>query len=214
MLLTGSFVGGTTLACLALGATLGSFSLLFPPAAGRTIEVLTSAVLILVGIILIYNPSILHNHGHCGCQGEHHHDGQPCCQVGEHHHDHDHHHGHEHGHEHGQKRTPLQRKAQGAWLPASLFGIGFLNMLVPCPTVAVMYGYALNSGSAMASTLVFGSYAISTAISVGLVIFSIFKISTMAGKLDKSWLEPALMRTSGFIIMIFAGYSLYTTAVI
>lgn len=48
-----------------------------------------------------------------------------------------------------------------------LFVVGFVNMIVPCPTAAVMYGYAINSGSMVTAIAVFGVYAISTVFAVG-----------------------------------------------
>jgi len=82
-------------------------------------------------------------------------------------------------------------------------------MIVPCPTAAIMYGYALNAGSAFKATLVFGTYAISTAIAVGGVIFLIFKVTTMASSLQKDWVEPLVMRLSGGVIVIFSVYGIY-----
>ena len=83
-------------------------------------------------------------------------------------------------------------------------------MIIPCPTAAVMYGYALNSGSALPATLVFASYALSTAIAVGAVIYCIYRITTMASNLQKDWVEPLIMRSAGAIIVIFSGYGLYS----
>jgi nickel/cobalt exporter len=96
-------------------------------------------------------------------------------------------------------------------LPYALFGIGFVNMIIPCPTAAVMYGYALNAGSTITATLVFGTYAISTALAVGGVIFVIFKATTMASSLQKEWVEPLIMRFAGGVIIIFSGYGLFQT---
>ena len=95
-------------------------------------------------------------------------------------------------------------------MPIMLFGSGYKNMLVPCPTAAVMYGYALNSGSTSNATLVFGTYALSTAIAVGAVIYLIFKVTSMASSLQKDWVEPLIMRLAGLVIVVFSGYGLYT----
>ncbi len=100
---------------------------------------------------------------------------------------------------------------QKKYLAPTLFGIGFVNMIIPCPTAALMYGYALNSGSAVEATLVFGSYAISTAIAVGVVIYAIYRVTTMAGRLQMEWVEPLIMRVAGGIIFIFSGFGLYST---
>ena len=205
--LTFSFLLGTGFACLALGATLGTISLLLPPSANFWVEVGTSVLLVVIGLVLLYDPHILHSHAH------------------DHPHDHDHHHhthenhsatlhtscGHSHcHHDHHQPQSHSHTGKKHKWLALSLFGIGFVNMIIPCPTAAVMYGYALNSGSTLTATLVFGSYAISTALSVGAVIYCIFRITTMAGRLQKGWVEPLIMRTAGVIIVIFSGYGLYS----
>lgn len=205
--LTLSFLVGTALACLALGATLGAVSMLLPPAASYWVEIVTSVILMLVGAVLIYDPEILHKHAHS------HHEHEP-------HHSHDDdlhdHHDHHHDRHHcrcdstaPRGRTDNSRK----WLAASLFAIGFVNMVIPCPTAAVMYGYALNSGSALTATMVFGSYALSTALAVGLVIYCIFRITTMAGRLRKEWVEPLIMRSAGLIILVFSGFGLYSAMV-
>lgn len=96
-------------------------------------------------------------------------------------------------------------------LPFALFGIGFVNMIIPCPTAAVMYGYALNSGSVLTATLVFTSYAVSTALAVGGVIYCMFRVTSMASSLQKEWMEPLIMRTAGVVIVIFSGYSVYSS---
>lgn len=192
-LLTIAFVSGTAFACLALGASLGAVSQLVPVSMGIWIESGTSVILIILGILLIYNPHLLHHH-----DDDHEHD----------------HHGegdlHAHSHQERGVLKNLQLVAQDRqMLPFALFGIGFVNMVIPCPTAAVMYGYALNAGSTLTATLVFGTYAVSTAIAVGGVIFIIFKATSMASSLQKEWVEPLIMRLAGGIIIIFSVYGLY-----
>lgn len=193
--LTASFLIGTALACLVLGATLGTISMLLPPAASYWVEVITSVLLMLVGVILLYDPEILHKHTHDHC------------------HEPEHHHDHHHNHCQCSHTASTTGRTTKKWLALSLFTIGFVNMVIPCPTVAVMYGYALNSGNTLAATMVFGSYALSTALAVALVIFCIFKITTIAGRLQKDWVEPLIMRSAGCIIIIFSGYGLYTAMI-
>jgi len=194
--LTIAFLAGTALACLVLGATLGAVSMLIPPSAGSWVEGGTSLILLVIGLLLLYNPHILHSHKHE--HDDHHHKKGECC-----------------GHSHHRDKEGLSDrfktilKNQGS-MPIMLFGIGFVNMIVPCPTAAVMYGYALNSGSTLNATLVFGIYALSTAIAVGAVIYLIFKVTTMASSLQKDWVEPLVMRLAGLVIVIFSGYGLYT----
>ncbi|TKB10874.1 sulfite exporter TauE/SafE family protein [Desulforhopalus sp. IMCC35007] len=210
-LLTFAFVSGTALACLALGASIGAISRFVPLYLGAWVETGTSVILIILGLLLIYNPHILHNHEH----DDHHKNG-----IGQDdNHDHHNHHkctAHCHSHDsqgrHGLFST-LQRLTNNTnLLPFALFGIGFVNMIVPCPTAAIMYGYALNAGNAVKATLVFGTYAMSTAIAVGGVIFLIFKATNMVNSLQKGWVEPLVMRLSGLVIVIFSVYGIYQAA--
>jgi nickel/cobalt exporter len=208
-LLTGSFLAGTALACLGLGATLGAVSQVIPPAMGTWMEGGTSLILLVIGLLLLYNPHILHHHDDADD------------------HEHRHHHGVDnidHGGSHHSCTLHTAQPQQNVFarlkrltknkklLPQALFGIGFVNMIIPCPTAAVMYGYALNSGSTLAATLVFGSYAISTALAVSAVIFLIYKTTSMANSLGKEWIEPLIMRLAGAVIVIFSSYGLYHAA--
>jgi len=191
-LLTGMFVGGTAVACLVLGASLGAVSQIIPVSMGVWVEVITSVILIIIGLLLLYDPHILHSHEH------------------DHDHDHEHdHHGHSHNHDHSILTRIKSLTKNKKLLPPALFGIGFVNMIVPCPTAAVMYTYALNAGSVWNATIVFGTYAVSTAIAVGAVIYLIFKVTTMAHSLQKDWVEPFIMRFAGIVIIVFSGYGMY-----
>lgn len=197
--LTCAFLGGTALACLLLGASLGSVSMLIPESAGAWVEGATSLVLLIIGAMLIYNPHLLHSHA--DHHDEHAHDDAGCSCSG-------HHHDHQRGSQKlGQKLRALVKHQKS--LPLMLFVIGFVNMIVPCPTAAVMYGYALNSGSAAAATLVFGTYAFSTAIAVSAVIYLIYKITGSASSLQREWVEPLVMRLAGIVIVLFSAYGIY-----
>lgn len=210
-LLTFSFLSGTALACLFLGFSLGAISQYIPAGMTMWVETGTSLVLVIIGLLLLYNPHILHNHDHehdHGC--DHHcHSHENSHHSHDHNHDHDHRHHHEHGHEKKGIVSKLkQMTKKPAMLPTALFGIGFVNMIIPCPTAAVMYGYALQADTVFAATLVFGVYAIATAISVGGVIYLIFRATSMANSLQKDWVEPLIMRLAGGVIIIFSGYDL------
>ncbi len=214
MSLTMAFISGTTLACLAIGLTLGSISLTIPDSLTYVVDIVTMAILVLLGAILIVKPEILHSHDH-----EHDH-------AHAHGHDHDHAHGHthHHDHEHGQYSHGNHNHAHHScgcscshgksklrsvtlW---GLFSIGFVNMIVPCPTVAIMYKYALDSGSVLKGTAVFASYAIGTAIALSLVIYAIYRAAKLVRTLEQDWVEPMVMRTAGVMTIGFAVYS-YTT---
>lgn len=198
-LLTLSFLTGTALACLVLGATLGAISNYIPATMSGWVEIGTSLILLILGALLMYRPDLLHKHedDHAHCHG-HDHGGHSQCS-----HAHD-----SHNHESSGWFRQLTRDKR--FLPLALFLVGFVNMVIPCPTAAVMYGYALRSGDALTATLVFGTYAVATAIAVGAVIYLIFRLSRMAGSLQHDWVEPFIMRTAGLVIVAFSGYGLYS----
>lgn len=208
VVLTLSFLTGTALACLVLGATLGAISHYIPATMGGWVEIGISIILLILGAILIYKPDLLHHHDHDHEHLDYHHE---------------HHHGPWHEHETGgnapcthghdqhapRSRWFKQLTTDKRFLPLALFFVGFVNMVIPCPTAAVMYGYALRSGDALSATWVFGSYAVATAIAVGGVIYLLFRLSKMAVALQHDWVEPLIMRTAGLVIVVFSGYGLY-----
>lgn len=201
--LTMAFVVGTTLACLLIGLTLGSISLAIPPEFTWYVDLATFGILLLLGAILIIKPELLHNHDH-DHEHEHSH-GQ---------HAHDHMHGSDHTHSHGHCSCHGHSRGKGAvknmtfW---GLFTIGFVNMIVPCPTVAIMYSYALDAGSVFKGTAVFASYALGTAIALGGVIYAIYKAASFVRTLEQDWVEPLVMRTAGVMTIGFGAYALYTS---
>ena len=91
-----------------------------------------------------------------------------------------------------------------------LFILGFVNMIVPCPTLAIMYSYALKSGSAFKATSVFASYAVGTAAALAVVIFAIYKVANLMRRLEQPWIEPLIMRVAGVVTVFFGIYSLLT----
>jgi len=204
--LTLAFIAGTTLACLLIGLTLGSISLAIPASFTLYVDVGTFLVLLVLGLILIFRPHLLHSHDHGhdhGHQGHDHHG---------HGHDHDHHH-HDHDHHGTGSACPGHGCAPAArsmtvW---GLFAIGFVNMIVPCPTVALMYTYALDSGSVLKGTAVFGIYAVSTGLTLAAIIFAIYKAAGLMRALTRDWIEPLVMRAAGIMTIAFGAYSLYTS---
>ncbi len=207
-LLTVMFLAGTAAACLVLGASLGAVSQIIPASMGTWVEVVMSIILIMIGLLLLYDPRILHNHDH-----DHKHDRyleheySHSCSCNHRHHDHSH-----------NTDISVIGRIKGLTkneklLPLALFVIGFVNMIVPCPTAAVMYTYALNAGSVWNATVVFGTYAVSTAIAVGAVIYLIFRATRMAYSLQKEWVEPFIMRFAGIILIVFSGFGIYQVIV-
>lgn len=197
--LTISFLAGTAIACLLLGLTLGSVSAFIPESLQFWVDVGTSLILVALGVILIIKPGLIHHHH----EEEHGHD---------HSHDREHIHKHEHHHDHNHSNVHLHAHPKGKrqkLTGLALFGIGFVNMVIPCPTVAIMYKYALDSASAWKATFIFGVYAIGTAVAVAGVIYAIYRVARILEKLSQDWVETALMRSAGVVTIIFAGYSLY-----
>lgn len=200
--LTGSFIAGTSLGCLAIGLILGLLSAQLPDSIRVVTDMAVGGVIIVLGLILVWKPHLLHSHDHCHMPDEDH----------DHHHDddHDHHHDHDHGHHHAPAKglgKGLGNKASTAW---GLGAIGFVNMIVPCPTVAIMYSYALQSGNAAKAISVFASYAVGTALALAGVIFLLFRLAGWVRNLEKPWVEPAIMRTVGVMTIAFGVYSMYS----
>ncbi|XPV76467.1 MAG: sulfite exporter TauE/SafE family protein [Desulfovibrio sp.] len=203
--MTAAFVGGTTLACLAIGMTLGAFSNWLAPYLMGWSDYLTNGIVIAIGGVLLVKPALLHSHDH---DHDHDHD---------HEHDHDHDHGHTcHGgcsHRHGASVAAESGVVRATGMKAwGLFTLGFINMIVPCPTVAIMYSYAVQSGSATEATLVFGSYALGTALSLSLVIYIIFKFTAMMKKLNDHRIENMVMRSIGLLTLAVGVYGLWSGA--
>ncbi len=200
--LTAAFISGTTLGCLVIGFFLGTVSASLPESIRYFTDILTAGIVIILGIILIWRPHLLHSHDHEHSEGSKH--------DHEHHtHEHDDHHGsetHDHDHDHDHHHAPLSGKRSTVWGLATL---GFVNMIVPCPTVAIMYSYALDSGDPLSAMSVFASYALGTGVALAGVIFAIYKVTTLIRKLQMSWIEPAIMRTVGVMTISFGLYTLY-----
>lgn len=189
--LTFVFLAGTTLACMLIGLTLGTVSMILPQGLETWVDMITIGVLIILGLILIINPSFLHSH--------HDHD---------HHDDHDHHH-HDTCSGHTCSHTPKGFTKAQKLTGLAMFGIGFFNMIVPCPTVAIMYTYALDSQHTLKAFSVFTVYALATSIAVAGVIVLIFRVTSMISTLSKEWVERALMRFAGVLTLFFGIYSLF-----
>ena len=195
-LMTAAFLLGTTVACLLIGLTLGAVSMMIPDSLTALTNYFTAGLIIVLGLILIVKPHLLHHHEHD-------------------HHDNDHNENSHHEHKHCGCDSHGKSSIKKWWssvkskisLPG-LFLIGFVNMIIPCPTVSIMYKYAVDSGSYINATAIFGLYAITTAITVGAVIFVIYKATRMFYLLQKPWIESAVMRTAGSLTVFFGVWSI------
>ncbi|GAB7024081.1 urease accessory protein UreH domain-containing protein [Salidesulfovibrio brasiliensis] len=196
--LTTAFIIGTAAGCIAIAVALGLFSAGLPDSARYIADIVTAGVLVVLGAILIWKPHLLHSHDHDHDHHGHDHHG--------HHHEHDHHDDHAHHHGSCACHTPLSARKSTVYGLATL---GFVNMIVPCPTVAIMYSYAIDSGSVAKSVAVFGSYAFGTGVALAGVIFAIYKVTELIRTLQKPWIETAVMRTAGLMTICFGLYSFY-----
>lgn len=204
-LLTAAFITGTAAGCIAIAVALGALSTGLPESARYVVDCVTAGLIIILGAIMLVKPHVLHSHDH-----DHHHDhedgghthhGATCS----HDHDLDHdHHGACHHHGHHSHNGDLRRKTA-----LGLGTIGFVNVIVPCPTLAMMYSYAIDAASIPRAVGVFGAYAVSTGVALAGVIFVIFKVTSMIRRLQQPWIEPLVMRTVGMMTMVFGAWSLY-----
>ncbi|BBD08566.1 sulfite exporter TauE/SafE family protein [Desulfovibrio ferrophilus] len=209
--LTFMFLSGTALACVALGLSLGAISGWIPAGYQNHVDWVVNGIIIALGLALMIRPELLHSHDHEHGHHDHgnheahdHEQHSACCN-----HEHTEHNNHAHcGCDHKKGLLSRLRKATG---PA-MFGFGFVNMIIPCPTAAIMFKYSIESGDPTTSAMVFGSYAIGTALSVGLVIAGLYKAASWMRGLEKPWLESAIMRGAGALIVIVGVYSLPTGA--
>lgn len=182
--LTFSFLAGTTISCVLIGMSLGTLSGIIPASMIKWLEYGTTTLIVFLGTAMIIKPELLHNHDH------------------EHNHDPDHEHnacGCNANHTHNTIFTRLKKNLT----VKTIFVIGFLNMIIPCPTVSIMYKYAIESGNYIKSTLVFTIYAVATAIAVSMVIFAIYKVTSLLYSLQKAWIEKTIMRTAGVVTILF-----------
>ena len=185
--LTAAFITGTGLGCLAIGFALGLLSTGLPESTRTVADLATAGILLVLGGLLVWRPHLLHSHGHCAPHG------------------HDEH-GHAHSHAHAHACGGLNARTATAW---GLGTLGFVNMVVPCPTVAILYSYGLNSASPLKSTAVFGVYALATGAALAGVILAIYKVTGLMRRLQKPWVEPMIMRLAGLMTLGFGAYSLY-----
>jgi len=173
-LLTFLFLLGMTFACVLVGLSLGSLSEIIPHALGHVVDIVTAIIVIGLGLILLVKPEIIHKHGH-NCNHDHNHNHNKECN-----------------------KDSMKKIAGG-----SLFVIGFVNMIIPCPTVAIMYTYALKSESYLKSIIIFLVYAFATSIAVSIVIFGIYKTVNFVRNLNKDGVELIITRCAGGITIVF-----------
>ncbi|WP_298439030.1 sulfite exporter TauE/SafE family protein [uncultured Ferrimonas sp.] len=202
--LTSAFILGTTAGCLAIGLALGLLSAGLPPQVLVVTDLVTAVIIISLGAILLWRPHLLHSHDHDHDHDHGHAHNHGHSHASHHQHGHGQGHGHEHHHDHHHSKASNKRSAT-VW---GLASIGFVNMIVPCPTVALMYSYAINSASAANSVAVFAIYALGTGVSMAAVIYAIYRATNAMRQLQKPWVEPLIMRSVGVLTIAFGSYTI------
>jgi nickel/cobalt exporter len=87
-----------------------------------------------------------------------------------------------------------------------MFSIGFINMIIPCPTAGVMYTYALVSKSIPVGTAIFLAYALATSLVLLIITYSLGKATLFFKKLGQEKYEVLITRISGALIAAFGVY--------
>jgi nickel/cobalt exporter len=87
-----------------------------------------------------------------------------------------------------------------------MFSVGFVNMIIPCPTAGVMYTYALVSKSIPVGTTIFLGYALATSLVLLIITYSLGKATLFFKKLGQEKYEVLLTRISGALIAAFGIY--------
>jgi len=200
---------GDVTACIVLGAVLGAVGSITPASWSIYMGAATAGILIILGVALFIKPDLFHVHEE-GEHGHSHHDEN----------DHDHEeeeHGHpDRDHNQGHIHTVHEHDGLPAAVPPTLrfkhgiywgmFSLGFINMVIPCPTLAVMYGYALNAKSMWHGTWIFLLYGITTTILLMFLAFLLVKASQLMKVLGRGQNEALLSRISGVLIAAFGIY--------
>ena len=83
-------------------------------------------------------------------------------------------------------------------------------MIIPCPTAAVMYTYALVAKSVPVGTTIFLAYALATSFVLLIVTYSLGKATLFFKKLGQEKYEVLITRISGVFI---AGFGFYMIVV-
>jgi nickel/cobalt exporter len=185
------FCLGTSLACVFLGATFGALGSIVPESWEEYVELLTSVILVILGLVLIFKPHWLHDHAH-----ERSHEGE--------HHEH-----HEEGEACGEFYCETERFKGRSFKHGVLWGIfsiGFVNMIIPCPTAGVMYTYCLVSKNVVTSMIIFLAYAVTTSIVLFGMTYFLWKASAFLKKLNQEKNETLITRFSGALIAAFSIY--------
>jgi len=180
------FCLGTTLACLLFGVIFGALGSFIPPSWDIYFGMGTAAILVILGIVVIFKPHWLHF--------EDEEEEEALKEVLD-----------SDSTEKAIQFTTNKRKFKHGiyW---GMFSIGFVNMIIPCPTAGVMYTYALVSKSIPVGTVIFLAYALATSLVLLIITYSLGKATLFFKKLGQEKYEVLITRISGALIAAFGVY--------
>ncbi len=181
------FCVGTTVACLVLGVVFGALGSIVPPSWDVYFGLGTAVILVILGIVVIVKPHWLHF--------EDEEEEEALMEVLD-------------NTDKAIEYTTNKKKFKHGiyW---GMFSIGFINMIIPCPTAGVMYTYALVSKSIAVGTIIFLAYALATSLVLFIVTYFLGKTTMFFRKLGQEKYEVMLTRISGALIAAFGVYMVF-----
>ena len=180
------FCSGTTIACLLLGVIFGALGSIIPRSWDIYFGMGTAGILVVLGIILIFRPHWLHF--------EDEEEEEALKEVLD----------SDSTEKALQFTTSKRRFKHGIYW--GMFSIGFINMIIPCPTAGVMYTYALVAKSIPVATTIFLAYALATSFVLLIITYSLGKATLFFKKLGQEKYEVLITRISGALIAAFGIY--------
>jgi nickel/cobalt exporter len=178
------FCLGTTVACLVLGVIFGMLGSFIPPSWDIYFGIGTACILVVLGVVIIFKPHWLHFEDEEEEEAL-----KKSLDSTE---------------QALQFTTNKRRFKHGIYW--GMFSIGFINMIIPCPTAAVMYTYALVAKSVPVGTTIFLAYALATSLVLLIITYSLGKATLFFKKLGQEKYEVLITRISGAFI---AGFGIY-----
>ena len=178
------FCLGTTVACMVLGVIFGMLGSFIPPSWDIYFGIGTAGILVILGTVVIFKPHWLHFEDEEEEEAL-----KKSLDSTE---------------QALQFTTNKRRFKHGIYW--GMFSIGFINMIIPCPTAAVMYTYALVAKSVPVGTTIFLAYALATSLVLLIITYSLGKATLFFKKLGQEKYEVLITRISGAFI---AGFGVY-----
>jgi nickel/cobalt exporter len=178
------FCLGTTVACLFLGVILGALGSIIPRTWDIYFGMATAGILVILGMVVIFKPHWLHF------------EDEEEEEVLK---------GALNNTEQALKFTTSKKRFKHGiyW---GMFSLGFINMIIPCPTAAVMYTYALVAKSIPVGTTIFLAYALTTSLVLLIITYFLGKATLFFKKLGQEKYEVLITRISGAFIAAFGIY--------